>query len=79
MTQWESVFPTAPPEAITALYELERRLATLEDSVAVGFGTPEGAVVGRVGRVFRRLDGGAGTALYVFEGTNDTVTGWSAK
>ena len=79
MTQWESVFPTAPPEAVAALYALERRVESLEDSIVSGYGTPEGAVVGRKGRLFRRLDGGTATCLYVFEGVNDATSGWAAK
>jgi len=79
MTQWESVFPTAPADAVDALYMLERRLEALEDTLASGYGTPEGAVVGRKGRLYRRLDGGTATCLYVYEGVNDATTGWAAK
>jgi len=43
-----------------------------------GSGTPEGAVTGPIGSLFTRLDGGAGTTLYVKEsGTGNT--GWVAK
>jgi len=43
-----------------------------------GAGTPEGAVVGNVGDLYTRTDGGAGTTLYVKEsGTGNT--GWAAK
>ena len=43
-----------------------------------GEGAPEGAVTASVGAVYRRLDGGAGTSLYVKEsGTGDT--GWVGK
>jgi hypothetical protein len=43
-----------------------------------GTGSPEGVVPGRVGAVYRRLDGGASTSLYVKESGSST-TGWVAK
>lgn len=43
-----------------------------------GTGSPEGVVVAPVGSLYQRLDGGAGTSLYVKEsGTGST--GWTAK
>jgi hypothetical protein len=43
-----------------------------------GTGTPEGSVAAPVGTVFQRVDGGAGTTLYVKEsGTGNT--GWVGK
>lgn len=46
--------------------------------LAWGNGTPEGAVTAGVGSMYLRLDGGAGTVLYVKEsGTGNT--GWVAK
>jgi len=43
-----------------------------------GAGSPEGAVVAPIGRLYVRTDGGANTTLYVKEsGTGDT--GWVAK
>lgn len=52
---------------------------TAADMVAQsGAGTPEGAVVAPVGRLYVRTDGGAGTTLYVKEsGSGDT--GWVGK
>jgi len=47
--------------------------------VARGSGDPEGVVVGVVGDLFVRSDGGIGTTLYVKESGNDTNTGWIAK
>lgn len=41
----------------------------------VGNGTPEGATAAGVGSVYLRLDGGAGTTLYVKE-TGTGTTGW---
>lgn len=61
------------------LREMADDLNALKRESVEGFGTPEGAVVGRKGRMYRRLDGGAGTCLYVFEGTDGAVTGWVAK
>jgi hypothetical protein len=46
--------------------------------IAVGTGTPEGAVVANVGSLFLRTDGGAATTLYV-KTTGTTATGWTAK
>lgn len=44
----------------------------------VGTGSPEGAVSAPIGTIYTRLDGGAGTTLYVKEsGTGNT--GWVAK
>lgn len=68
---------------VTRLYDLFRSIARaindLDDrSVLRGEGTPEGAVVADVGRLYVRTDGGAGTVLYVKEsGTGNT--GWVAK
>lgn len=43
-----------------------------------GTGSPEGSVVGVIGDLYTRTDGGAGTTLYCKEsGTGDT--GWVAK
>lgn len=43
-----------------------------------GNGSPEGVVTALRGAVYRRLDGGAGTTLYVKE-TGTGNTGWAAK
>lgn len=43
-----------------------------------GVGTPEGSVVGVVGNLYLRSDGGANTTLYVKESGNVTDTGWAA-
>jgi hypothetical protein len=46
--------------------------------IYAGTGTPEAAVTAGVGSIYRRLNGGAGTSLYVKEsGTGNT--GWVAK
>ncbi len=47
--------------------------------VLYGQGTPEGNVAAPVGTLYRRLDGGAGTTLYVKETGGSTSTGWDPK
>jgi hypothetical protein len=44
-----------------------------------GVGDPEGSVMGSVGDLYCRLDGGTGTTLYVKESGEKTKTGWIAK
>lgn len=44
-----------------------------------GSGAPEGVVVGNVGDLYLRTDGGAGSTLYVKEANNGLNTGWAAK
>lgn len=44
-----------------------------------GAGAPNSAVVGSVGDLYVRSDGGASTTLYVKESGNATNTGWVAK
>lgn len=43
-----------------------------------GTGSPEGAVTGSPGDLFLRIDGGAGTTMYVKETGSATNTGWVA-
>jgi hypothetical protein len=47
--------------------------------IRAGTGDPNGAIVGTVGDLWRRTDGGAGSTLYVKESGNQTNTGWAAK
>ena len=44
-----------------------------------GTGAPAGVVVGSVGDLYVRKDGGALTTLYVKESGNGTTAGWVAK
>lgn len=44
-----------------------------------GTGDPEGNVIANIGSLYGRLDGGAGTTLYVKESGTGTDTGWIAK
>ena len=41
-----------------------------------GFGSPENVVLGNVGDLYLRQDGGAGTTLYIKESGNATRDGW---
>jgi hypothetical protein len=43
-----------------------------------GLGNPQEAVAGNVGDLFQRVDGGAGSSLYVKEAGNGTKSGWRA-
>ncbi len=45
----------------------------------VGRGDPENRVVGNIGDIFQRLDGGVGKTLYVKEENVEPNTGWKAK
>lgn len=45
----------------------------------VSVGTPEGNIAAPVGHFCIRLDGGAGTTLYVKESGPDLPTGWVGK
>lgn len=49
----------------------------IHDCYLAGNGSPEGAVTAKVGSIFARQDGAAGTALYV-KGTGTGNTGWNA-
>jgi hypothetical protein len=44
-----------------------------------GLGDPNTRVIGNVGDLFQRIDGGTGSTLYVKESGNGTDTGWVAK
>lgn len=67
--------------------ELSRMLRFLYDSVAGdgnmvkvynGYGSPLNVVAAGIGSIYMRLDGGAGTSIYVKESGTD-ATGWVAK
>ena len=60
----------------TALGQCRDAAVTLVTTMFVtGNGTPESAVVGTVGSIYQRINGGALTALYV-KGTGTGNTGW---
>lgn len=49
------------------------------DFLIMDSGSPEGTVQAKVGTVYLRLDGGAGTTFYVKESGDNTRTGWVGK
>lgn len=51
---------------------------TLSVTVTEGEGSPEGVVFAKVGSLYLRLNGGAGTTFYVKESGSGN-TGWAAK
>lgn len=57
--------------------QIEHAADGTHKNILSGTGSPEGAVTGTVGQLFRRTDGGTGTSLYIKEsGTGNT--GWAA-
>lgn len=61
------------------LNTLRAVVLVLQGAVRVGTGAPGGVVVGSVGDLWLRTDGGAGSTLYVKESGTDTTAGWVAK
>jgi hypothetical protein len=75
-----------PPPPITAAPEVRQWFVTIKDivdrlnlGVLQGNGSPAGVIVADVGTLYRRLNGGAGTTLYVKESGSGTSAGWVAK
>ena len=71
-------------QLIVSLYDFLRRVVlsvnALDDTrVLRGIGTPEGAVVAKIGRLYVDSAGGAGVTLYVKESGDMTANGWVAK
>lgn len=63
--------------SLSLIVERVRVVDIAPAKITSGTGTPENNVVGNVGDLFLRTDGGTNTTLYVKEsGTSDT--GWSA-
>ena len=61
-----------------ATIAVDANVTAMDYGELVGTGSPEGVVTASIGTVYRRLDGGASTCLYVKEsGTSNT--GWIAK
>jgi hypothetical protein len=72
-----------PAELARQLQERDRDIAAVFSMLEMvlplrGSGSPEGVVSAAVGALFCRIDGGAGTVLYVKE-TGTGNTGWDAK
>lgn len=64
---------------VQSVYLIFARLDRFSTNITSGEGSPENAVLGSVGDLFLRTDGGASTTLYVKESGTDTDTGWVAK
>lgn len=75
----ESRLANVDPAVAELLREMAETINAMAAMDADGYGSPEGVLPGRKGMRYRRIDGGAGTCLYVFEGTNGSTTGWAAK
>ena len=54
-------------------------IATVGARISSGNGDPNGVITGSVGDLWLRLDGGAGTTLYVKESGAATTAGWVGK
>jgi hypothetical protein len=54
-------------------------IATVGAIIRSGNGDPNGVITGSVGDLWLRLDGGAGTTLYVKESGTATTAGWVGK
>ena len=81
------VFTVESLQTPEGLADLNRILQVFSDNVAgdtdtvrvyQGFGKPESAIKAGIGSIFQRLDGGAGTTLYVKE-SGTGATGWVAQ
>lgn len=72
-------FPPRLPRELSAVADWMSKLKdALDERFKSGEGSPEGVVSARIGAIYQRTDGGAGTSLYVKEsGTGNT--GWTAK
>lgn len=68
-----------PVEVQDVLREIAQQLNDVRRRVQRGSGSPEGVIRGVRGDVWQRTDGGTATCVYVFEGTDGTLTGWVAK
>jgi hypothetical protein len=62
-----------------ALEQIALKLGELKQFIFWGTGSPNTVVTASVGAIFLRLDGGAGTSIYIKESGTSTNTGWIAK
>jgi hypothetical protein len=65
-------------EVTAQINTVASNVIALQDRLKWGAGSPEGAVIGTVGTLYLRTDGGAGTTLYVKE-SGSGLTGWVPK
>ena len=83
--------PGPPPSAVDLLdrksasdtwtrwfFAMWRALTGVQGLVRSGSGSPEGSLTAPIGSVYLRLDGGAGSTLYVKESGSGNV-GWASK
>ena len=61
-----------------SIIAVDANVTAMDYGSLVGTGSPEGVVTATIGTVFRRLDGGTSTSLYVKESGSGN-TGWVAK
>ena len=83
LAEWGKWFRDQDVKAEADLSITESQISDLGDYVTTtviksGQGTPEANVVGSVGHIYLRSDGGANTTLYVKESGTGTDTGWAA-
>ena len=64
-------------DVITALNSQPMEIGSVR--IRSGTGAPVGKIVGNVGDLYLRTDGGASTVLYVKETGTNTSTGWVGK
>jgi hypothetical protein len=74
----EGRIESLPVEVQEVLREIVRELNDIRRRVQRGAGDPDGVITGVRGDIWQRTDGGGGTTLYVFEGTDGALTGWTA-
>lgn len=86
MTDLKNADPLPAPRELAQAGPLYKKIAEwmtairdlLRNRALEGNGSPEGVITARVGTVYHRRDGGAGTSFYVKEsGTGNT--GWAGK
>jgi hypothetical protein len=74
----EGRIESLPVEVQEVLRDIVRELNDIRRRVQRGEGDPDGVITGVRGYIWQRTDGGGGTTLYVFEGTDGALTGWTA-
>jgi hypothetical protein len=75
---WRDSITDAVGKASLAWLQFFRAIRDFTDGVLSGTGSPENVITAPIGTLYRRLDGGAGTCLYVKE-SGVSNTGWIAK
>jgi hypothetical protein len=72
--------PLALKRAVDGIIiDLQSPAATGNVGIFVGAGSPEGVYTAKIGSLYLRTNGGAGTCLYIKESGSNTNTGWVAK